>query len=429
MGAARARLRRPPLGGRGPARLPRPSGRLGDECASRPDLHGAPGAARAAPGLGRARERGHDRACAAERAETGTLVGHLLRQTLVASEFSRALLARAEGNPLYAEEFVRMLVDRGFLYRNGGGWQLREGELPLPESVQGIIAARIDALQLDAKLVLQDAAVIGRGFWPDAVAAVGGLERAEVEQHPAVAGAKRARPASRHERGRGRAPSTPSATRSFATSRTGRSPVQSERGRHLLAASWIESLGRREDHAETLAHHYLSAVEFARAADQGTEAFADAARSHAPLRRRTRARLHAHGTAARFFAAALESLHPRPAPNALSWSTEQRRARSPPGAFLRTSSCLRATNCSARATSSAAPSSSRRSARSRPRRDQSESLAHARRAVELLHDAAPSRSKAHVLRNGDTSAARRRVRRGDPDWARSGGDRRDAWAR
>ena len=39
-----------------------------------------------------------------------------------------------------------MLVDRGFLYRNGGGWQLREGELPLPESVQGIIAARIDAL-------------------------------------------------------------------------------------------------------------------------------------------------------------------------------------------------------------------------------------------------------------------------------------------
>ena len=40
-----------------------------------------------------------------------------------------------------------MLVDRGLLYRNGGGWQLREGELPLPESVQGIIAARLDALQ------------------------------------------------------------------------------------------------------------------------------------------------------------------------------------------------------------------------------------------------------------------------------------------
>ena len=84
----------------------------------------------------------------------------------------------------------------------------------------------------------------------------------------------------------------------------------------------------------------------------------------------------------------------------MSWSTERRRARSPPGAFLRTSSCLRATSCSARATSSAAPSSSRRSARSASARgDQSESLAHARRAVELLHDAAPSRSKAHVLRN------------------------------
>ena len=59
--------------------------------------------------------------------------------------------------------------------------------------------------------------------------------------------------------------STPSTTRSSATSRTGRSPVQSERERHLLAASWIESLGRREDHAETLAHHYLAAVEYAEA--------------------------------------------------------------------------------------------------------------------------------------------------------------------
>ena len=83
-----------------------------------------------------------------------------------------------------------MLVDRGFLYRNGGGWQLREVELPLPESVQGIIAARIDASQTDEKLVLQDAAVIGRGFWPDAVAAVARPRRRGGRRIAAVAGAE-----------------------------------------------------------------------------------------------------------------------------------------------------------------------------------------------------------------------------------------------
>ena len=156
-----------------------------------------------------------------------------------------------------------MLVDRGFLYRNGGGWQLREGELPLPESVQGIIAARIDALQPDEKLVLQDAAVIGRGFWPDAVAAVGGLERAEVghilrslEQKELVrrlgtsAVAGELQYSFRH-----------ALVRDVAY---GQIPRAERTLRHLLAASWIESLGRREDHAETLAHHYLAAVEYAR---------------------------------------------------------------------------------------------------------------------------------------------------------------------
>jgi class 3 adenylate cyclase/tetratricopeptide (TPR) repeat protein len=238
-------------------------------------------------------------------AETGTLVGHLLRQTLVASEFSEALLARAEGNPLYAEEFVRMLVDRGFLYRNGGGWQLREGELPLPESVQGIIAARIDALQLDAKLVLQDAAVIGRGFWPDAVAAVGGLERAEVghilrslEQKELVRRLGTSAVAGEHQYSFRHA-----LVRDVAY---GQIPRAERTRRHLLAASWIESLGRREDHAETLAHHYLAAVEYAEAGGEESSSFA--ARAQRALREAgDRAlSLSAFATAARFFRGALD---------------------------------------------------------------------------------------------------------------------------
>ena len=58
-----------------------------------------------------------------------------------------ALLAGAGGNPLYAQEFVRMLADQGRLVARDGDWVLeRAGELPVPDSVLGIIAARLDAV-------------------------------------------------------------------------------------------------------------------------------------------------------------------------------------------------------------------------------------------------------------------------------------------
>jgi hypothetical protein len=96
-------------------------------------------------------------------ADIARLVGQLLGQVLLPAELQAALLAQAGGNPLYAEEYVRMLDDRGYLERVGGSWRLEwVKELPLPESVQGIIAARLDALAPEEKAVLQDAAVIGK---------------------------------------------------------------------------------------------------------------------------------------------------------------------------------------------------------------------------------------------------------------------------
>ena len=89
-------------------------------------------------------------------------------------ELQQPILDRAEGNPLYAEEFVRLLKDRDLLERAGSSWQLREGaEVPFPDSVQALIAARLDTLEPDAKSLLADAAVIGKVFWAGAVAAMG----------------------------------------------------------------------------------------------------------------------------------------------------------------------------------------------------------------------------------------------------------------
>ena len=78
-------------------------------------------------------------------ADTARLIAGLLEQAVLPAEAQDALLARAEGNPLFAHEYVRMLIDRGYLVRRDRRWVLiATEELPLPESVQGVIAARLD---------------------------------------------------------------------------------------------------------------------------------------------------------------------------------------------------------------------------------------------------------------------------------------------
>jgi class 3 adenylate cyclase len=84
----------------------------------------------------------------------------------------RKLVAeRAEGNPFFAEELIATLADRGVLARRGSGWSF--GELPpdflVPDTVQAVLAARMDLLPRAEKASLQTAAVIGRVFWSDPV--------------------------------------------------------------------------------------------------------------------------------------------------------------------------------------------------------------------------------------------------------------------
>ena len=58
--------------------------------------------------------------------------------------------------------------------RKGSSWELRAGaEVPFPDSVRALIAARLDTLAPDAKSLLADAAVIGKVFWAGAVAEMG----------------------------------------------------------------------------------------------------------------------------------------------------------------------------------------------------------------------------------------------------------------
>ena len=113
--------------------------------------------------------------------ETARLVSALLETTVIPAELQQPILDRAGGNPLYAEEFVRLLKDKDLLVRKGSSWELREGaEVPFPDSVQALIAARLDTLSADTKSMLADAAVIGKVFWAGAIAQMGERDLTEV---------------------------------------------------------------------------------------------------------------------------------------------------------------------------------------------------------------------------------------------------------
>jgi class 3 adenylate cyclase/tetratricopeptide (TPR) repeat protein len=192
--------------------------------------------------------------------ETALLLQRLLDRAVLDADAQQAVLKRAEGNPLYAEEYARMLSEHD------------GGDLPLPETVQGLIAARIDALAPEEKTLLQNASVIGKVFWPGAVPGgddrtLHALERKEFvrrDRRSSIAGETQY--AFLH-----------ALVRDVAY---GQIPRAERAEKHRRAAEWIASLAgdRAEDHAEMLAHHYHEALSLAEAAGLDTTALREPAR-------------------------------------------------------------------------------------------------------------------------------------------------------
>jgi class 3 adenylate cyclase len=171
----------------------------------------------------------------------------------------RELVAeRAEGNPFFTEELIATLADRGVLARRNGGWSF--GELPpgflVPDTVQAVLAARIDLLPPTGKASLQTAALIGRVFWSGPVCELvegadpefGQLEeRAFVLPHAQSSLEGQREWLIKH-----------ALTREVAYA----SLLKARRARlHAGFAGWLEHHGTGEaEHAPLLAHHYAAAV-------------------------------------------------------------------------------------------------------------------------------------------------------------------------
>ncbi len=198
--------------------------------------------------------------------DTARLVAALLGQSVLTAETQALLLERAGGNPLYAEEFVRLLTDRRLLVQ-GGIRVPRNEELPLPHTLQALIAARLDALPPERKALLQDAAVVGKVFWSGALVAMGGRAEAAVRGDLHALQRKELIRAVRASSVEHEAEYTfwHALVRDVAYAQI---PRAGRVRRHQAAAEWLQQLAgdRVGDRAEMIAHHYTQALALTRAA-------------------------------------------------------------------------------------------------------------------------------------------------------------------
>lgn len=102
-------------------------------------------------------------------ADSRQLVSNLLEIESLPDNIRGLILKKAEGNPFFVEEVIRMLIDRGAIYKRGNSWAAGKeiGSIETPDNLQGLLLARIDRLPDDVKRTLRVAsviAVIGRQF-------------------------------------------------------------------------------------------------------------------------------------------------------------------------------------------------------------------------------------------------------------------------
>jgi len=185
------------------------------------------------------------------------LLDELLGGTLPAG-LREVVVQRAEGNPFFVEELLGTLIDRQLLDRQNGSWHLAElpKDFAVPDTVQAVVAARVDLLDPAEKQALQAASVIGRIFWAGPVYELVHdsepdlrilEERDFIRRRPGSSIAGDREYAIKH-----------ALTREVAY----QSLPKAKRARlHADFARWLERTGDgRDEDAPLLAHHYAEAV-------------------------------------------------------------------------------------------------------------------------------------------------------------------------
>jgi hypothetical protein len=196
---------------------------------------------------------------------------HLIEMLLTVDDLPAsvhdAMVARSEGNPFFLEEIIRRLIDDGSLVRDGDRWHASAsiGEVEIPDTVQAVLASRIDLLDAPDKRLLQMAATVGRIFWTGPLEELSGLDRATI--------AEALRRLEDRELVRSRSGTTIAGEREYLFKHIltrdvayESIPRRDRAAAHRIVAAWLEATagGRAVEFAELLAYHYATAVDAAR---------------------------------------------------------------------------------------------------------------------------------------------------------------------
>lgn len=97
--------------------------------------------------------------------ETRRLVAAAMGEEEVSPEFSNLVYSRTEGNPFFVQQVMRMLVERGDVYREDGRWERKRiEEIEVPESIRSVVGQRLDRLTQGTQIALREASVLGQTF-------------------------------------------------------------------------------------------------------------------------------------------------------------------------------------------------------------------------------------------------------------------------
>ena len=195
-----------------------------------------------------------------DEAQARTLVANLLHIEDLPEKVRALILKKAEGNPFFVEEVIRSLLDAKLVVRENEHWRAtREIEnIAVPDTLAGVIAARLDRLDESAKETAQTAAVIGREFQHDVLVDVSDAQPSLESSLVTLQRRELVREKSR----------TPQAVYSFKhalTQETAYASILMSKRRvlHKRVAECLERIDREQ--VNDIAHHFMEAQENARA--------------------------------------------------------------------------------------------------------------------------------------------------------------------
>ena len=184
------------------------------------------------------------------------LVDRLLPAAPSAVPLLALAVAKSEGNPLFLEEIIRTYIEEHVVVKKDDRWQATRSlsDIRVPETIQGMLSARIDRLNVPHKVILQRAAIIGRNFWQrllvDLVGRPVDADLAILEERELI----HPLPASRFEGDR-----EYSFSHALFQEVAYHSVLRSTRRQvHRQIGEWLEArfAGRLEEAYDLLAHHY-----------------------------------------------------------------------------------------------------------------------------------------------------------------------------